>query len=214
MVYTTASGTQIPQGTDAFNPPAQFRTWADHDSLFEYFMVVALDTDRTSITTPELRDGLRCYVQATNILWLYEDATWKNMSFRHTEYTATSASVVSATTSSVGTLVIDTTSGNDTTMATISTNTLTIAENGFYSIDIDCSIPVAPTGVYFAQVLGTVGTVFTNVKVTGVLVSGGLGGSLLSGRYLAAGTVLTFTFYHTSAANRVLTSRISISKHV
>lgn len=76
MTYTTASGVVIPQGTDAFNPPAQYKTWADKAATYEYFTSVQLDSDRTALAAPEKRDGLYCYVRATKILWVY-DGAWK-----------------------------------------------------------------------------------------------------------------------------------------
>lgn len=79
MVYITSSGVSIPQSTDAFSPGAQFKTWADGEAPFDYFTSVALDTDRTAITTPKLRSGLYCHVQATGQLWVYGGSSWSKV---------------------------------------------------------------------------------------------------------------------------------------
>ena len=76
MTYTTASGIQIPQGTDAFNPPAQFRDWADSEAEFDNFLNVNLDSERTALAAPQLRDGVFCWVRATQTLWCYQGTTW------------------------------------------------------------------------------------------------------------------------------------------
>lgn len=76
-MYTTASGAPIPTGTDAFNPTAQFKAWADWTAKYENRVIVNLDTDRTALATPVLRDGLECYVTATDKVWLYEGTTWR-----------------------------------------------------------------------------------------------------------------------------------------
>lgn len=76
MTYTTASGVQIPQGPDAFNPPAQFRTWADGDDVFNNFLNVNLDSERTALAPPKLRDGVFCSVRTTKTLWVYQGTTW------------------------------------------------------------------------------------------------------------------------------------------
>ena len=89
MTYTTASGEVIPQGTDAFNPPAQFKTWADHGALWHNRIVVALDANRTALAAPELRDGIECYVTGTDITWLYEGSTWKRWNSGWITYTPT-----------------------------------------------------------------------------------------------------------------------------
>lgn len=79
-MYTTVAGEQIPQGPDAFNPPAQFKTWADHAALWHNRIVVALDANRTALAAPELRDGLECYVTGTDVTWLYEGSSWRSLS--------------------------------------------------------------------------------------------------------------------------------------
>lgn len=76
MPYITASGVQIPAASDAFNPNAQFTAWADKASTYDNVLVVAVDSDRTSLTAPELREGLLVYVKATEILWSYDGADW------------------------------------------------------------------------------------------------------------------------------------------
>lgn len=129
--------------------------------------------------------------------------------FDHIEYTATSASVASGTTSSVGTLVRDAAKSNVASIGTLSANTITLTTAGTYAIDLVGSIPVSPTGNYFARVFDGTNFFIAN----GSTVSGSIGGALASNYYAAtAGVVLTFTFFHTSAANRVFTSRIAITQ--
>jgi len=77
MTYTTASGEVIPQGPDAFNPPAQFKTWADHQAMWNSRVIVPLDANRTALASPELRDGVRCLVTGTGIEWLRVGGVWK-----------------------------------------------------------------------------------------------------------------------------------------
>lgn len=69
-MHTSESGTQQPLGTDVFNPPAQFLAWGDKAGTWENRVVVALDSDRTSMSAPELRTGVECYVVATGLVWL------------------------------------------------------------------------------------------------------------------------------------------------
>ena len=76
MTYNTASGVPIPQGTDAFNPPAQFRDWADGDDAFNNALNVNLDSERTALAPPKLRDGILCWVRTTKTLWSYQGTTW------------------------------------------------------------------------------------------------------------------------------------------
>jgi hypothetical protein len=76
-MYTTASGVPIPQGTDAFNPPTQFKEWGDKEATYENRVVVAVDSDRTALAAPVLRDGLECYVTGTGIVWQYRGTVWK-----------------------------------------------------------------------------------------------------------------------------------------
>ena len=76
MTYNTASGVPIPQGTDAFNPPAQFRDWADGDDIFNNLLNVNLDSERTALAPPKLRDGIFCWVRGTKTLWSYQGTTW------------------------------------------------------------------------------------------------------------------------------------------
>lgn len=78
-MYTTASGVPIPQGTDAFNPPAQFKAWGDAASITDNFYNVNLDSDRTSLAAPQLRDGIFCWVRGTKTLWSYQGSTWVKM---------------------------------------------------------------------------------------------------------------------------------------
>ena len=75
-MYNTASGVPIPQGTDAFSPATQFKGWADAEAVYDNFFNVNLDSDRTSLASPQLRDGVFCWVRGTQILWSYQGATW------------------------------------------------------------------------------------------------------------------------------------------
>jgi len=127
----------------------------------------------------------------------------------HMEFTQTSASTATATTSSVGSLVIDTARSNSTTMASVSTNTITIAAVGVYALDYWGTIPVPPTGLFFVR--ATVGTAVP--AIYGSTVTAGVGGSLFSNIYIdTAGTVVTLTWFHASAASRVLTGRFQLTK--
>lgn len=76
MPYTDSSGVQIPVGTDAFNPTAQFATWQNGNATYNNRVIVPLDTDRTALASPVLRKGLRCYVEATDLEWVYTGTVW------------------------------------------------------------------------------------------------------------------------------------------
>lgn len=128
----------------------------------------------------------------------------------HVEWTATSASVNSATTASIGSLTYDAATSNvsTTALATISTNTLTIVAAGIYDLNWVGSIPVAPTGAAWVQVSDG-----TNSFRVGYPGSGTVWGQpFVAGWSWAAGTVLTFQFSHVSAAARVLTSRLALTR--
>lgn len=155
-------------------------------------------------------EGESGYQTDTDVRYIYDGTTWR-VNARHTEYTATSASVATTTTSSVGTLAIEASPpSNDTALATISTNTLTIATAGIYSCDMSGTIVTTPTGAFYATCEVGSATAFHRIASTAPAPQ--LGGSFFAGKYLAAGTVLTFTFFHTSAANRTLTSRFTLTK--
>jgi len=79
MPYITQSGVSIPQGPDAFTPAAQYKGWADAEAVYDNFFNVALDSDRTSLAAPQLRDGIFCWVRATQTLWSYQGTSWVNM---------------------------------------------------------------------------------------------------------------------------------------
>lgn len=76
MPRTDSSGVQTPVGTDAFNPIPQFTTWQDGNAAYNNFRVVDLDTDRTALAAPVLRDGLLVYVKATKLYWPYQGSAW------------------------------------------------------------------------------------------------------------------------------------------
>lgn len=136
----------------------------------------------------------------------FRDA-WK---LPHAEFTATSASTASATLASMGTLSNDATRSNDTTFVTASTNTLTVANAGLYSISANGTLPSAPSGVCYLRVDTSVGfaeTYLNNATSTSRI----WGGTFFASIYLPASSVLTFQFYHTSAAARVLTTRIAVT---
>lgn len=76
-MYTTASGIQVPQGPDSFSPTAQFKDWADGEAVFDNFLNVNLDSERTALSAPKLRDGVFCWVRATSTLWVYQGTTWR-----------------------------------------------------------------------------------------------------------------------------------------
>ncbi|WP_193510492.1 hypothetical protein [Cryobacterium sp. BB736] len=72
-MYTTASGVPIPQGTDSFSPPTQFKNWADKADTYHWDVTVATDSERNALAAPVRRNGLRCYVTGTGILWVYNN---------------------------------------------------------------------------------------------------------------------------------------------
>ena len=150
------------------------------------------------------------YQLDTSRRYSYNGSSWVGFESRpHIEFTATSASVAASTTSSVGTLTLDATRSNVGTIGGIVANALTLSESGIYAIDFSGSIPASPTGSFFVQVSD--GT--SSYKINGTTSSGTLGGALVANYFAAtAGVVLTFTFFHVSAANRVLTSRIAITR--
>lgn len=76
MPYTDASGVQIPVGTDAFSPTAQFKTWQDKNATYNNRVTVPVDANRTALAAPILRQGLRCYVEATDLEWVYDGTEW------------------------------------------------------------------------------------------------------------------------------------------
>lgn len=125
----------------------------------------------------------------------------------HEEWTATSASVATNTIGSIGTLTRDAGSSN-ATMFTISTNTLTVSASGLYDISMATSIPVAATGSSLVRFSDGTNFYYLNGNTSSTT----WGGSMVSGLRLPAATVLTFTWLHNSAASRVLTSRLFITK--
>lgn len=78
-MYITASGVSIPQGPDAFTPPTQFKGWGDAEASYDNFLNVNLDSDRTSLAPPILRDGIFCWVRGSQTLWAYQSSTWVKM---------------------------------------------------------------------------------------------------------------------------------------
>lgn len=76
MPYTTASGVQIPVGTDVFAPTTQFKTWADKSATAENRYIVADDTARLALAAPVLREGISCFVKATGTEWTYNGSSW------------------------------------------------------------------------------------------------------------------------------------------
>jgi hypothetical protein len=94
MTTTSASGTRVPQSTDAFSPTTQLKTLVDDEAPWNYFRIVDADSDRTSLASPELRDGIHCYVLATRILWRYDDSAWTQL----TGYSAAGRQATSAAT--------------------------------------------------------------------------------------------------------------------
>lgn len=79
MVYTSISGVQVPDATDGFNPPAQFKTWVDKASEYDYYLPVADLTERNALAAPELREGLLVAVKSENALYYYTGAGWSEV---------------------------------------------------------------------------------------------------------------------------------------
>lgn len=102
MPYITASGVSIPQGTDAYTPPTQFKVWGDKAATYENRVVVALDSDRTALASPVLRDGLECYVTATGITWLYRGTVWRAWDSDWIAYTPTFTNITVGSGTKVG----------------------------------------------------------------------------------------------------------------
>lgn len=76
MTYITASGEAIPQGPDAFNPPTQFKTWADAAANWHFYTSRPTVSDRNDIAAPELREGLLCYVEADQLIYVWDGSAW------------------------------------------------------------------------------------------------------------------------------------------
>jgi hypothetical protein len=128
---------------------------------------------------------------------------------RHVELSATSASVASGTNAGVGTLTrAASPSTNDKLFATISSNSLIVAEDGIYSLDCWGSLAAAPTGPFYVMANSS-GRSF---RVNGTTVAGTFGGSLFSNLFLPSAATFSLDFFHTSAAARVLTSAFSFSR--
>lgn len=91
MTYLTASGVPIPQGTDAFSPPAQFKDWGDKSATYENHVIVATVADRNALATPVLRPGLLVHVLADSSTYLYlnSSAGWWLWSKPPVTYTPT-----------------------------------------------------------------------------------------------------------------------------
>jgi hypothetical protein len=156
-------------------------------------------------------EGMRVWQIDTQTLWLYASAQWVELPvLPHAEWTATSASVATGSGSSVGTLSADATNTNSAggSLATISTNTLTITKDGIYDITFFGTLNGGVTGATYVSVSD--GTNVFRVSNPGNTT---WGGAVIAGWRLNATTVLTFTFLHTSAANRVLTSRFTLNRN-
>lgn len=83
MPYISSSGVPSPIGPDAYAPTTNMKSIVDGEAVYDYFITVAADSDRTSLATPTLREGLHCFVLATHLLWRYDTGAWQRLS----EYT-------------------------------------------------------------------------------------------------------------------------------
>lgn len=126
----------------------------------------------------------------------------------HAEFTSTSSVLASATVGNMGTNFIDVSKSNNTTFVTASLNTLTLVSPGIYDVTVFGVLSGVPTGQTFMTVSD--GTNFA--RINGVTTSTSWGGPILAGYMAAASTVLTFTFYHTSAASRTINARILVTR--
>jgi hypothetical protein len=209
MTYTTGSGVPIPQGTDAFNPPAQFKDWGDKAATYENHVVVALDSERLALVAPVLRDGLRCYVSGTGIEWLYLGGWGRFLPKQpHIEFTATT-SVPSGSSWGVGTVTLDSAASTDTGLATSAANGVTLASAGIYAISLSGDLTAAATGRSFAgiQIGSRVYALSSIAPGENLFVA-----SVPNLRATTAGVVVLGTLFQTTGATRTVNTRITVTK--
>lgn len=192
-VTATNSGTTITQMapfTAAAGAPVHFRNTTARDA-------------ETSLPSGGL-------AEVAKLFYVWGGSAWEPLATKksHAEYTATSASTSSGVAGAVGTLTLAATETNDTGLFTIATNKLTVVEDGLYSISVQGTIGTAPTGPFWIRLSFSGVQLFQNGSTS----TEQIGGGLMSAYRLPAGTVLEFTFLHTSAAARTLTSRIMLTK--
>lgn len=164
------------------------------------------------VTDGLVKPGMLALQFDTRTLWFRETSTWVpagQMMHPHAEFTATSANTATTTSSPIGTLAYDSGSSTSSTLVTGGASQITLNETGTYAIDGVGSIPVSPTGntfLRFSDGVTQIGHAYGNPA------SGQWGNAMVSSFYAPAGTVLTFSWFHTSAASRVLTSRIKVTR--
>lgn len=76
MTYTTSSGVVVPTATDAYSLTTDLKTMADKQATYENRLIADDVTAMNLIASPELREGVACYVKATKETWVYDGATW------------------------------------------------------------------------------------------------------------------------------------------
>lgn len=203
-----ASGEYTGQTKTVQSTPGALWSWSGVAWVM-YGEAFFADAGARTTAIPAPVAGMRSRL-ADGTRWVYTSA-WVSL-VPHAEWTATSASNASAGTNSVGTLVDVVGKTNDTAFATNSTNVITIVADGIYAMDFWGSLPVSPTGVTYIQAVVSGMTPSAVFKANGSTVSGAWGGALFAGTFLAAGTTITLSYFHTSAGAQVLTSGYALSR--
>lgn len=164
------------------------------------------------VTDGLIKEGMFAYQLDIKQLWYRETSTWvpaNQIMHPHAEFTATSASVASGSAAAVGTLSYDAAASNNSTFVTGGSSTITVNEAGTYSLDVVSTVPVNVTGLTFVRFVDGAGLQGYSFGASGLAaIASPLGANF----WVPAGTVLTLTWFHTSAANRVLTSRFKITR--
>lgn len=209
MPYTTASGVIVPASTDAYALTVDLKTMADKQATYENRLIVADDTARLALTTPELRDGLKVYVQATDLEYIYNGSVWDspNPDMQHAEFT-TSVSIADNTGGTMGTITADPTYSVNGSFAVIQGTGIIRLQAGLYAIQANVNLTAVPTGLCL---LG-----FDQKGIWHRISQMSSGNAYLnfshSNFYIAAQTDITFYLFQTTGATRTVTGRIAITK--
>jgi hypothetical protein len=154
--------------------------------------------------------GFLCYDAQDNFVYQWNGTAWVGgQKVQHTEFTSTSASVASATVAAVGTVTVDASKTNLGSFASGGTSLVTFNEAGLYQVEVVGSIPAAPTGNFFVRGTDPASNIY---QIYGNVNSGAISGVLVGSLVAAAGDTLSLSFFHTSAAARVLTLRTKVTK--
>lgn len=134
MPYISDSGTPAWTGPDAFTPPAQAKVLVDAEADFNYYTTRATTGDRDLIAAPQLREGLLCYVEADNTIYLWDGSAWNPLTAKAR---GRLKGVLSATVNLAGSTITPLTTGLTTDYAenvTAGSGTLTIVKAGRYRL--------------------------------------------------------------------------------